>query len=57
VLPASLIVLGGGVIVRGPVPEVIESFALKPTDTGTRLAYTGGRSTDLGGSASAGATW
>ena len=35
-------------LVRGPVPEVTETFALQPTDTGTRLTYTGELSTDLG---------
>lgn len=35
-------------LVRGPVPEVTETFALEPTDTGTRLTYTGELSTDLG---------
>lgn len=35
-------------LVRGPVPDVTETFALEPTDTGTRLTYTGELSTDLG---------
>ena len=35
-------------LVRGPVPEVTETFALEPTDTGTRLTYTGELGTDLG---------
>ncbi len=35
-------------LVRGPVPAVTETFALEPTDTGTRLTYTGELSTDLG---------
>ena len=35
-------------LVRGPVPLVTETFALEPTDTGTRLTYTGELGTDLG---------
>ena len=35
-------------LVRGPVPEVTETFALESTDTGTRLTYAGELSTDLG---------
>ncbi len=35
-------------LVRGHVPLVTETFALEPTDTGTRLTYTGELGTDLG---------
>ncbi len=34
-------------LVRGPVPMVTETFALEPTDSGTRLTYTGELGTDL----------
>jgi hypothetical protein len=34
-------------VVRGPVPHVLETFALTATPTGTRLAYTGELGTDL----------
>jgi hypothetical protein len=35
-------------LVRGPVPEVTETFELSGTATGTRLDYTGNMGTDLG---------
>lgn len=41
-------------LVRGPVPLVTETFDLRSTRRGTRLAYTGELSTDLGG---LGARW
>ena len=34
-------------LVRGPVPEVTETFQLSATETGTRLDYTGEMGTDL----------
>jgi len=34
-------------VVRGPVPHVIESFALVPVDGGTRLTWEGELGTDL----------
>jgi hypothetical protein len=34
-------------LVRGPVPEVTESFELRPADTGTHFVYTGELSTDF----------
>jgi Polyketide cyclase / dehydrase and lipid transport len=34
-------------VVRGPVPHVIERFALEPTDGGTILVYMGELGTDL----------
>lgn len=35
-------------LLRGPVPFVTETFDLEPTDTGTRLTYSGQLGTDLG---------
>ena len=34
-------------LVRGPVPHVVEEFALRETSEGTRLTYTGELGTDL----------
>ena len=34
-------------LVRGPVAMVTETFALEPTDSGTRLTYTGELGTRL----------
>ena len=34
-------------LLRGPVPHVLETFALRPTDTGSELTYTGELGTDL----------
>ena len=34
-------------LVRGPVPMATETFVLEPTDSGTRLTYTGELGTDL----------
>lgn len=36
-------------LVRGPVPHVVEEFALSPHGAGTRLAYRGELGTDLWG--------
>lgn len=41
-------------LVRGPVPYVAETFDFQPTETGTRLVYTGEMGTDLG---RVGAVW
>jgi hypothetical protein len=35
-------------LVRGPVPDVAETFQFEATDNGTRLTWTGEMSTDLG---------
>jgi hypothetical protein len=35
-------------LVRGPVPHLVESFLLTPSDTGTSLQWQGELGTDLG---------
>lgn len=34
-------------LMRGPVPHVAETFGFEPTESGTRLTYTGELATDL----------